>query len=80
MFSLVSYQTFNPLKIHPERITKEDKKMINELDYEEIKFPVSKKDFAELKNKIIFALIYSVMKIILFMYQIKNLKIVWFCS
>ena len=35
----------NPVKIHPERITEEDKKMINHLDYEKIKFPVSKKDY-----------------------------------
>ena len=28
----------NPLKIHPERITKVAKKMINDLDYEGIKF------------------------------------------
>ena len=30
----------NPLKVHPERTTKADKKMINDLDYEGIKFPV----------------------------------------
>ena len=34
----------NPLKIHPERITKEDKNMVNDLDYGGIKFPVFKKD------------------------------------
>ena len=33
----------NLVKTHPERTTKEDKKMINDLDYEGIKFPVSKK-------------------------------------
>ena len=55
----------NPLKIRPERITKEDKKKkINDLYYEEIKFPVSKVIIAELKDKILFALMYSVMKII----------------
>ena len=31
----------NLLKIDPERITKADKKMVNDLDYEDIKFPVS---------------------------------------
>ena len=58
----------SPLKTHPERITKTDKKMVNHLDYE------SK------KQKIIFALMYFVMKIIwfiMFIYQIKNLKIIW---
>ena len=28
----------NPLKIHPERITKADNKIINDLDYVDIKF------------------------------------------
>ena len=35
----------NPLKIHPERITKQDKELTNTLDYEIIEFLVSKKDF-----------------------------------
>ena len=38
----------NPLKMHPERITKVDEKMINDLDYEGIKFPVSKKDYCRI--------------------------------
>ena len=41
----------NPLKIHPERITKADKKIINDLDYESIKFSVSKKDYSEIEQK-----------------------------
>ena len=35
----------NSLKTHPERITKADKNMINNLDYEGIEFPVSRKDY-----------------------------------
>ena len=54
----------NPLKIHPERITKADKNMINDLDYEGIKFPVSKKIIVELKDKPIFSFMHFVMKII----------------
>ena len=44
----------NPLKIHSERIKKEDKEFFNTLDYEDIKFPVSKNDYSkiEVKNKI----------------------------
>ena len=38
----------NPLKIHSERITKVDKKMVNNLDYEGIELPVSKKDFSKI--------------------------------
>ena len=36
--------------MHPERITREDKELINTLDYERIEFPVSNK--IEVKNKI----------------------------
>ena len=41
----------NPLKIHPERIAKADKNMINDLDYKDIKFPVSGEDFDKIKKK-----------------------------
>ena len=43
----------NPLKIHPERLTQNDKKLVDTLDYEDIEFTVSKKDFnkIEVKNK-----------------------------
>ena len=37
----------NLLKRHPESITKVDKNMINDLDYEGIKFPVSKKEISQ---------------------------------
>ena len=51
MFSLVSYQALNPLKIHPEKITKVDKKVINDLDYEGIKFSVTKKYYCRIKRQ-----------------------------
>ena len=41
----------NLVKAHPERITKVDKKMINGLDYEGIKFPVSKKDCCRIEKQ-----------------------------
>ena len=41
----------NLVTIHPERITKEDKIMINDLDYEGIKFPVSKKDYCKIERQ-----------------------------
>ena len=41
----------NPLKTNSERITKSDKKMVNDLDYEVIEFPVSKADFSKTKKK-----------------------------
>ena len=44
----------NPLKKHPERIKKSDKKIAEELDYNEIEFPIHEKDFnkIEVKNNI----------------------------
>ena len=52
----------NLVKTHNERGKKEHENMINDLDYEGIKFPVLKKITAELKEKTIFALIYFMMK------------------
>ena len=40
----------NPQTEHPERIKKEDKKMINELNYEGIEFPVSQKHYNEVEK------------------------------
>ena len=48
----------NLLKIHPERISKADKNMANDLDYEGIKFPVSKKDFRKIEKKTIAVLMF----------------------
>ena len=41
----------NLVKTHPEGITKEDKSMINDLDYEGIKFPVSKKEYCRIEGQ-----------------------------
>ena len=41
----------NPLKRYPERITKKDKNMVNDLDYGDIKFPVSKRDYSKIEQK-----------------------------
>ena len=41
----------NLVKTHPERITKEDKNMINDLDYEGIKFPLSKKHYCKIERQ-----------------------------
>ena len=51
--------------------------MINDLDYADIECPVSKND-SRIEQKIMFALMYFVMKMIWFillMYQMKNLRI-----
>ena len=56
--------------------------MANDRDYRGINFGISKKDYDKIEKKIIFTLMNFVMKInntefILFMYQNKNLKIIW---
>ena len=70
----------NPLKIHPERITKADKNMVNDLDYEGIKFLSLRKILTRLERKAMFALMWFAMKITLlnlFIYEINNVKTVW---
>ena len=52
----------NPVKIHPERITREDKKLVNNLNYDGIDFPVRGKDFSKIEKRAIFALMYFIMK------------------
>ena len=67
----------NPVKIYPERITQEDKKRANNLNYDRIGFPVREKDFSKIEKRTIFALTCFVMKIrwfFQFNFQIKNLK------
>ena len=71
----------NPIKIHPERITREDKKLVNDLDYDGTEFPVREKDFSKIK-KIKFGLTCFVMKtncLFQFTFQIKNLKTHFCC-
>ena len=41
----------NLVKRNPEKITKEDKKMIDDLHYEGIKFPVPKKDYCRIERQ-----------------------------
>ena len=45
------FRNLNPLKTHPERRRKIDKNMINDINYEGTKFPVSKKDFSKIEKK-----------------------------
>ena len=41
----------NPMDKHPERVKKEDKSMIEKLDYSGIEFPISKKDYNKIAKK-----------------------------
>ena len=38
----------NPVKIHPERTTQNDKKLANDLDHGGIGFPEQEKDFSKI--------------------------------
>ena len=49
MFFMCHVRHINPLKEHPERITRIDKKIACSLNYDEIKFPVQEKDFEKIE-------------------------------
>ena len=51
MLSLLSCQTYIPTKIHPERITQNNKELLNDLNYDRTKFPAEKKDFGKIETK-----------------------------
>ena len=50
------------VKIHPERITQNDKKLVNNLNYDGVEFLCEKKILARLKKRTVFALMCIVMK------------------
>ena len=80
MLSLVSYETFESVKTHPEKIKKMDRKLISGLDYGDIKFLVPKKTMVELKRRIasvLFCLVIKMFWFIRFIYQMKNQKTAW---
>ena len=41
----------NPVKIHPERITQNDRKIANSLNYDGVAFPVPENDFSKVERK-----------------------------
>ena len=73
----------NPIKIHPERITRKDKNLVNNLNYDGVEFPVREKDFSKIEKKTTaFASMSFVAKtswFFQFTFQIKNLKTRWSC-
>ena len=77
MFFWCHARHISPVKIHSERVTQEDKKLVNDLDYDRVEFPVREKDFSKIEKRIIFPLTCFVMKIswvFQFTFKIKNLK------
>ena len=45
------FRYINPVKIHPKLITREDKKLVNSLNYDGIEFPVWEKVFNKIERK-----------------------------
>ena len=51
-FLLCYFRHITPVEIHPERISKEDKELTKELNYDDdVDFPVQEKDFSEIETK-----------------------------
>ena len=73
MFLWCHVRHINPLKEHPERITKEDKKLVKDLDYDD--FPVQKNNFGKIEKRTTFALIYFVTKMGWFFQNTFQIKI-----
>ena len=72
----------NPVKIYPERITKKDKQLVNDLDYDELNFLCEKNILVRLKKRTTFAPMCFVTKTSWFFqskFQIKNLVTRWIC-
>ena len=51
MFLWCHVRHINPVKVHTERITREDQKLIKNLDYDGIEFTVLEKDFGKIQKK-----------------------------
>ena len=51
MFLWCHVRHINPVKIHPKRITQNDEKFANDLDYDGFQFPVGEKYFRKLETK-----------------------------
>ena len=41
----------NPINIHPERITQNDKNLANDLDYDRVEFPMQENNFSKVEKK-----------------------------
>ena len=52
----------NQVKIHPERITQKYEELVNNFNYEGIRFPVSKNNFSKIEMKTTFTSMSFVMK------------------
>ena len=72
----------NPVKIYLEKITQNDKKLVNDLDYDETGFPVREENLSkiETKNNICFNVFYYESKLTVPIYiSDQKLKTQWIC-
>ena len=51
MFFWCHFRHINPVRIHPERISWEDEKLVNNVNYNGVGFPVQNKDFSKIEKK-----------------------------
>ena len=51
MFFMVSFGYINPVKIHPEKTKREDKKLVSDLDCDGIEFSVRENDFRKTEKR-----------------------------
>ena len=72
MFFIVLCSHINPAKICPKKITKNDKKIANNLNYDGIEFPVRKKFFCKIEKRNNICM--KTNSLFQFTFQIKNLK------
>ena len=52
MLLLCHVRHINSVKIHPERIIRNDEKLVNDLNYNDVGFSVREKDFSKIEEKI----------------------------
>ena len=83
MFSYCYIRHISLVKIHPERITQEDKELPNDLHYDGIELPVPKKHFKriETKNNIcINAFCYdNKLTFTIYIFSFQKVDIQWIC-
>ena len=51
MFLWCHVRHINPVKTHPERITQNDIKLVNNIIYDGVEFPLWEKDFSKIEKK-----------------------------
>ena len=51
MLLLCHVRHINSVKIHPERIIRNDEKLVNDLNYNDVGFSVREKDFSKIEEK-----------------------------